>query len=53
MGLTDREKYQDKIKRLAGLIRSGGKVYALTGAGCSTESGLPDFRSPGTGLWEK
>lgn len=53
MELTDREKYQDKIKRLAGLIRSGGKVYALTGAGCSTESGLPDFRSPGTGLWEK
>ncbi|HHX87287.1 MAG TPA: NAD-dependent deacylase [Firmicutes bacterium] len=53
MGLTDREKYQDKIKRLAGLVRSSGKVYALTGAGCSTESGLPDFRSPGTGLWEK
>ncbi len=45
--------YRNKIKALAGLINNCCKVYALTGAGCSTESGLPDFRSPGTGLWEK
>jgi NAD-dependent deacetylase len=37
---------------LAGLIRSAGSVVALTGAGISVPSGIPDFRSPGTGLWE-
>ena len=37
--------------RLAELIRSAGPVVALTGAGISVPSGIPDFRSPGTGLW--
>jgi NAD-dependent deacetylase len=37
---------------LAELIRSAGTVAALTGAGISVPSGIPDFRSPGTGLWE-
>ena len=37
--------------RLAELIRSAGSVVALTGAGVSVPSGIPDFRSPGTGLW--
>jgi NAD-dependent deacetylase len=36
---------------LAGLISSAGSVVALTGAGISVPSGIPDFRSPGTGLW--
>jgi NAD-dependent deacetylase len=36
--------------RLAELIREHQPVVALTGAGVSTESGIPDFRSP-TGLW--
>jgi NAD-dependent deacetylase len=35
----------------AALLRAGRRGVALTGAGISTESGLPDFRSPG-GLWE-
>jgi NAD-dependent deacetylase len=38
--------------RLAELIRSARSVVALTGAGISVPSGIPDFRSPGTGLWE-
>src|SRR6476620_3078125 len=37
---------------LASLIREAGSVVALTGAGISVPSGLPDFRSPGSGLWE-
>jgi NAD-dependent deacetylase len=37
--------------RLAELIRSARSVVALTGAGISVPSGIPDFRSPGTGLW--
>jgi NAD-dependent deacetylase len=37
--------------QLAELIRDAGSVVALTGAGISVPSGIPDFRSPGTGLW--
>jgi len=38
--------------RLAELLRSAGRAVALTGAGISVPSGIPDFRSPGTGLWQ-
>lgn len=41
-----------EIVRLAELVRAAGSVVALTGAGISVPSGIPDFRSPGTGLWE-
>jgi len=40
------------VARLAELIRGARSVVALTGAGISVPSGIPDFRSPGTGLWE-
>jgi NAD-dependent protein deacetylase/lipoamidase len=43
---------QGDAAALAELIRSAGSVVALTGAGISVPSGIPDFRSPGTGLWE-
>jgi NAD-dependent deacetylase len=38
--------------RLADLVRSRGPAVVLTGAGISTESGIPDFRSP-TGIWAR
>ena len=41
----------DGPTRLAELLRSADRVLALTGAGISVPSGIPDFRSPGTGLW--
>lgn len=37
---------------LARLISRSGDVLVLTGAGISTPSGIPDFRTPGKGLWE-
>lgn len=43
----------DSAVRLAQLMRDADSVVALTGAGISVPSGIPDFRSPGTGLWEK
>jgi len=38
------------VRRIAALLRRGTFNVVLTGAGVSTESGLPDFRSKG-GLW--
>jgi NAD-dependent deacetylase len=37
--------------RLASMMSEADSVVALTGAGISVPSGIPDFRSPGTGLW--
>ncbi|NIR14858.1 MAG: sigma factor regulator FecR, partial [Desulfobacterales bacterium] len=34
------------------LIRESEKILVFTGAGLSTESGIPDFRSPG-GIWDR
>lgn len=39
--------------KLAELLRNARSAVALTGAGISVPSGIPDFRSPQTGLWEK
>jgi NAD-dependent deacetylase len=43
----------DQAERLAELIRESSCTVALTGAGISVPSGIPDFRTPGEGLWEK
>ncbi len=40
------------MEQAAQLIRSARRVVALTGAGISTPSGIPDYRSPKTGAWE-
>jgi NAD-dependent deacetylase len=40
-------------EELAELIRDSEHVVALTGAGVSVPSGIPDFRTPGKGLWAK
>jgi len=46
-------QYLEQIQQLIHLVRHAGKVLALTGAGISTESGIPDFRTKNTGLWEQ
>ena len=40
------------IADLRGLIEDAQSILPFTGAGISTECGIPDFRSPG-GLWTK
>jgi NAD-dependent deacetylase len=41
------------IRHAAKLIRESHHLIALTGAGISTPSGIPDFRSTNSGLWER
>lgn len=41
------------MQEIKELIRSSSYTIAFTGAGMSTESGLPDFRSKDRGLWTK
>jgi NAD-dependent deacetylase len=41
----------DPVMRAAELLRQADYAVALTGAGHSTASGIPDFRSPDSGLW--
>src|ERR1700679_3514652 len=40
------------LKDFASLIDAADRIVLFTGAGISTESGIPDFRSPG-GIWTK
>src|SRR5690606_70876 len=41
------------VQRLAARLREAQSAIVLTGAGVSTESGIPDFRSATSGLWER
>ena len=40
------------VEEFAAKIRESDEIVVFTGAGISTESGIPDFRSPG-GLWTR
>lgn len=54
--LKKTEKMEDKnnpaIHQIAQLIAQSNHCVVFSGAGISTRSGIPDFRSAGTGLWE-
>ena len=43
---------KEKIEKIAGQIAKGGRNIIFTGAGISTESGIPDYRSKG-GIWDQ
>lgn len=41
----------ENIEKLSGMLKAASKVTVFTGAGISTESGIPDFRGP-NGIWK-
>ena len=43
---------EDKLKEVARWVLASARVIVFSGAGLSTESGIPDFRSPG-GVWDR
>jgi NAD-dependent deacetylase len=53
MGTRSEERRATGAELLAELIGGSGCTVALTGAGVSVPSGIPDFRTPETGLWSK
>jgi len=54
MGATtrDRDRLDEAIATARGWIRTAQRVVVLTGAGISTDSGIPDFRGP-KGVWTR
>ena len=44
--------HEDGVTAAARLIYAAERIVVFTGAGISTESGVPDFRSPG-GIWSQ
>ena len=39
------------VATLKSMIERAARIVVFSGAGISTESGIPDYRSPGTGTW--
>ena len=50
--MSNSENIEKKLQEIARWIHDAERVVVFTGAGISTESGIPDFRSPG-GIWSK
>ncbi len=47
------EVLEEQLNRAAQLLRSSQNTVVFTGAGVSVPSGIPDFRSASTGLWNR
>lgn len=45
--------FEERVARLTEAVAGARHCVVLTGAGISTESGIPDFRSPQSGLWNR
>ena len=45
-------EWEQTIQTASALVRQSSRIVVFTGAGVSTESGIPDFRSPG-GIWDR
>ena len=52
IAMSDMEKVPQHIVELRALIKASERIVVFTGAGISTESGIPDFRGP-QGIWGK
>lgn len=47
------DAFTDAVEKAAAMLRSARHAVAFTGAGISTPSGIPDFTSQNTGLWQR
>src|SRR6185436_20584531 len=50
--MTDKKTSPTIVEKVRGWVESAKRVVVLTGAGISTDSGIPDFRGP-QGVWTK
>ena len=44
---------QADLDAFVAMLQEAERIVVFTGAGISTESGIPDYRSPDTGIWNK
>ena len=51
--LPENQRLAQGLETAADLLRSAQHAVVFTGAGISTPSGIPDFRSASTGMWER